>query len=1044
MGLTIATRVALYGVSSSALLVLNKIAITAVPNASLLLLIQILSTVTLILVPALAGYVNVRMHPERSIIKAYFSVAVIFLATIYSNFQVVHSIGVNSFIVLRCGTPLLICFLDWLFLNRALPRGKSIFSLLGVFLSGTSYAYLKYQEAGTGSAIEGQAFGFRGLVWSLIWLSCFVMDMIYIKHITHVYTCTSMERTLYQNFLSIPVLLILLFSPLESSSSLFANIDPDAAVVISLSCIAGAVLSYTGMSLRTDLSATAFTMLGILCKMASALLNEIFVAREPNRWSLLCISMVIVSSSFYEQAPIRDPKDLPMHTGSRRRRLSGFVATFGSGGLFLGILSLLKSPSSSPFLAPVLGVPKPGSIGIAAGLNPGNPGMVAEGFDATVTGPAGALSYVEQKSLKTLQQKQLWGVTTTILEVNPAVEHFVTTFDANLVVVGDKKTNHTEWTEFEAAHENVMYLPPMQQDALGFEVMRHIPWNHFGRKSVGFLVAIKNGADIIYDFDDDNHLTISSLEEVNRLKVVGLTTDHHVFNPYPYFKAQHEKEEAFAWPRGFPLGFINDEETYVANGKTTARDDIKGERLAVIQSLADHDPDVDAIYRLTRRLPLHFQKKKELIVPPRGAFTPWNAQAVLLRKPSFFGLLLPITVTGRVSDIWRSYLTSRLLWETDYLVGFSSPFVTQFRNPHSYMKDLEDEKDLYFNVDQLLSTLLEWNSANFPSLEEAYLNLVSKVVSLGLLGDDDLALARAWCNDLRSAGYHWPRISSRLQPRSPKQKPVIDERNLGELKASPQRNAVCLIGKPHDDVEKALREHVLSHLDADLFAVLPTHRNSSFQSEAVVTWLDSRSLDVQTFFDSVAPAWRNSAPGNHLGGLPGHDVGHGAFQLKDRWDCENIIAAHESIHGHKYAYVGIGRADLLWLLPHPSSEPEGCWIPCQTNDYGGLCDHWAWCERSSARIYMTAPILDIPTKASSNKPMNTELHLKTSLKKHKVQVERGRAAFVRLCATDLENCASLPQLKSENDSRQDLFAKSSGGQIEEAKNELLRFALDSK
>jgi hypothetical protein len=92
---------------------------------------------------------------------------------------------------------------------------------------------------------------------------------------------------------------------------------------------------------------------------------------------------------------------------------------------------------------------------------------------------------------------------------------------------------------------------------------------------------------------------------------------------------------------------------------------------------------------------------------------------------------------------------------------------------------------------------------------------------------------------------------------------------------------------------------------------------------------------------------------------------------------------------------------------------------------------------------MTAPILDIPTQTSSNKPMNTELHLKNSLKKHNVQVERGRAAFVRLCRNGSGNCAPLPQLKSENGS-QDLFAKSSGGQIEEAKNELLRFALDSK
>ena len=31
-----------------------------------------------------------------------------------------------------------------------------------------------------------------------------------------------------------------------------------------------------------------------------------------------------------------------------------------------------------------------------------------------------------------------------------------------------------------------------------------IPWNHFGRKNVGFLYAIAHGAHVIYDTDDDN------------------------------------------------------------------------------------------------------------------------------------------------------------------------------------------------------------------------------------------------------------------------------------------------------------------------------------------------------------------------------------------------------------------------------------------------------------------------------------------------------------------------------------------------------------
>ena len=32
----------------------------------------------------------------------------------------------------------------------------------------------------------------------------------------------------------------------------------------------------------------------------------------------------------------------------------------------------------------------------------------------------------------------------------------------------------------------------------------NLPWNSFGRKNVGYLFAISQGAKVIFDFDDDN------------------------------------------------------------------------------------------------------------------------------------------------------------------------------------------------------------------------------------------------------------------------------------------------------------------------------------------------------------------------------------------------------------------------------------------------------------------------------------------------------------------------------------------------------------
>jgi len=152
---------------------------------------------------------------------------------------------------------------------------------------------------------------------------------------------------------------------------------------------------------------------------------------------------------------------------------------------------------------------------------------------------------------------------------------------------------------------------------------------------------------------------------------------------------------------------------------------------------------------------------------------------VLVSNPAFFGLLLPVSVTGRVSDIWRSYITTRLLWETRYRIGFSSSFVTQYRNPHSYMVDFADEDDLYNRVDELLQALASWTSHGHETLETAYIDLVTKLVEeAAILGESDLQLAKAWVDDLKTIGYVWPTIRERVPSAGLSTAAIVDQRHL--------------------------------------------------------------------------------------------------------------------------------------------------------------------------------------------------------------------------------------------------------------------------
>ena len=71
--------------------------------------------------------------------------------------------------------------------------------------------------------------------------------------------------------------------------------------------------------------------------------------------------------------------------------------------------------------------------------------------------------------------------------------------------------------------------------------------------------------------------------------------------------------------------------------------------------MADLDPDVDAIYRLTQKLGVTFEKDIASVVLPEGVMCPWNSQNTLFEREALWGLLIPVTTTFRVCDIWRSY-----------------------------------------------------------------------------------------------------------------------------------------------------------------------------------------------------------------------------------------------------------------------------------------------------------------------------------------------------------------------------------------------------
>jgi hypothetical protein len=332
-------------------------------------------------------------------------------------------------------------------------------------------------------------------------------------------------------------------------------------------------------------------------------------------------------------------------------------------------------------------------------------------------------------------QSERWAVFTTIQPATDSVRRLDELSGWCIVVVGDRKSVPAE--AFFPGARRLVYLDAERQRALGYRIVDVLPWDTYGRKAIGYLYAMHAGAELILDLDDDNLYTggpafFARLEQGAVPMVTARAGTCPSFNPYPAFGAN-------AWPRGFPLDQIQ-------ASPTVQSSEAKLSAVAVIQILADENPDVDATFRLERSLPLRFEPDERMLALGKCVYAPFNAQATVWKKAAFPMLLLPTSVHGRVADIWRSYLAQTLLWRSDHLVAFTNPLVNAAaRNDHNLLGDLDAEIPLYERAGEILTFLGKREySPGVAGLFEAYKDFYE----YGLIEEADMKLVTAWIQDL--------------------------------------------------------------------------------------------------------------------------------------------------------------------------------------------------------------------------------------------------------------------------------------------------------
>ena len=289
--------------------------------------------------------------------------------------------------------------------------------------------------------------------------------------------------------------------------------------------------------------------------------------------------------------------------------------------------------------------------------------------------------------LKEIFCKNKCVIITTINKPTETILKHINNTEYDVIIVGDKKTPD------DYKNLNCIYLDILSQKKLFPELSELIPYNHYGRKNLGYLYAIKKGYNMIYETDDDNipHDNFDSILQYNNIQMITEQNNTWI-NIFKYFT-----NNAYIWPRGFPLSLLKNEPNYLIQDTDKTP--------SIINGLVENDPDVDALFRIicNHQNCIQWDKNKFILINNKNICVFNTQNTFWLNKELFICLLIPTTVSFRYCDILRGIVNNIILKKTNNYMMYSSPNVIQNRNEHNLISDFKSEYEMYIHNETILN-----------------------------------------------------------------------------------------------------------------------------------------------------------------------------------------------------------------------------------------------------------------------------------------------------------------------------------------------------
>lgn len=292
-----------YALCSSLLAIINKYAIVVFPFPSLLTALQYTTCVVAVL---FLGKVRLLDHDPITIdmLRKFLPAAFVFYMAIFTNTTLFKYANVDTFIVFRSSTPILVAVADYLFRKQPWPNPYT-FGALTVILAGA-----------VGYVLTDSQFSVQAYTWAFAYLFTITFEMVYIKHIVSSLGLNTWGFVLYNNFLSLVLSPLFWYITGEYKDTFVVTTYTDwkfgIVFPVALSCAFGLAISFFGFACRKAISATSFTVVGVTNKLLTVVVNVLMWDKHASGFGVTCLLVTILGGVLYQQSTVSSkPKAAP-------------------------------------------------------------------------------------------------------------------------------------------------------------------------------------------------------------------------------------------------------------------------------------------------------------------------------------------------------------------------------------------------------------------------------------------------------------------------------------------------------------------------------------------------------------------------------------------------------------------------------------------------------------------------------------------------------------------------------------------------------------